>query len=805
VRRTGLEVQTRKRIAVSGIVQGVGFRPHVYRLAHRYGLSGHVANTGSGVSIEVQGPETTLSEFLRSLEFEAPPLAHITSLCVEEAACLAETGFAILRSRTGTDANTLIAPDTATCADCLRELFDSADRRFRYPFINCTNCGPRFTILRHIPYDRRNTSMAVFPMCRFCQAEYDDPLSRRFHAQPNACWECGPQLALLDAEGTTVAGNTVEQAIEFLKLGRVVAIKGLGGFHLAVDATNAAAVAELRRRKRRHEKPLAVMVPDARRAEDFCVVHESDKASLESAVRPIVLMRARHGTALPDAIAPGNPDLGIFLPYTPVHHLIFARGNFAALVMTSANVSEEPICIDNNEATERLRGIADCFLVHNREILLRCDDSLVSNVQGRTSILRRSRGFVPVPIALESEARAVLAVGGELKNAVCIAKGRNAFPGQHVGDLENLPAYSFFQESIAHLQGILQWKPRVIAHDMHPGYLSTQWALQQKNVQRVAVQHHHAHVASCMAENRLNGPVIGVVLDGTGYGTDGHVWGGEILVADFHGFRRAAHLEYVPMPGGAQAIVEPWRMAVAHLLHAGEDCFKAGRGFLDVPANRVELVRHMTVKRIRSPLTSSCGRLFDAVAALIGLRTRANFEAQAAMELEACCGDDPGDGAYSFSLKEGECLEIGTGPLFEQIVEDLSKGISREAIGTRFHCGLISTIAQLVHRVSIETGIRDVCFSGGCFLNARLAVGLDRLLRAHCLQVHMQSQVPCGDGGLSLGQALIASHAMTSVHDRTNKNGDLQYRYIEEPQLVQTVTHAPKSNFSNSNLLNQMH
>jgi hydrogenase maturation protein HypF len=500
------------------------------------------------------------------------------------------------------------------------------------------------------------------------------------------------------------------------------------------------------------------MVPDARSAAALCIVHEGDNALLESPARPIVLMRARRGTALPDAIAPGNADLGIFLPYTPMHHLIFARGRFAALVMTSANLSEEPICIDNDEARERLRGIADSFLVHNREILLRCDDSLVRTINGHTAVLRRSRGFVPVPVALQCEARAVLAVGGELKNAVCITKGSNAFVGQHIGDLENLAAYNFFQESVAHLEGILQWKPRVIAHDLHPGYLSTQWALQQKDVETVAVQHHHAHIASCMAENHLTGPVIGVVLDGTGYGTDGHVWGGEILVADFHGFRRAAHLAYVPMPGGAQAIAEPWRMAVTHLLHAGEDCFKVGRGFLDVPSSRVDLVRDIAVKGIRSPLTSSCGRLFDAVAALIGLRTKANYEAQAAMELEACCGDGLEDGAYPFRIKEGECLEVGTGPLFERIVEDLSKGISRETISTRFHAGLIATLAQTVQRISLETGIRDVCFSGGCFLNARIAVGLSRLLRAQDLQVHMHSQVPCGDGGLSLGQASIASH-----------------------------------------------
>ncbi len=422
-------VEVRKRISVSGIVQGVGFRPHVYRLACRYGLDGYVRNTASGVMIEVQGPDATLNEFVKYLEFEAPPLARITSLCVEETTCLSETGFAIFSSDAGEAADTLIAPDIATCTDCLRELFDPADRRYLYPFINCTNCGPRFTILRRIPYDRPNTSMAAFPMCRTCQAEYDDPLSRRFHAQPNACWDCGPRLALLDAEGDAVVGDPIDQAIEFLKAGYIIAIKGLGGFHLSVDATNAAAVAELRRRKRRFEKPLAVMALDGSRAEEFCIVHKEDCALLESIERPIVLMRARSGSGLPDAIAPGSPDLGIFLPYTAAHHLILARGNFAALVMTSANLSDEPICTDNDETTERLQGVADFFLLHDREILLRCDDSLVRSVDGRTSILRRSRGFVPVPIALESVVSAVLAVGGELKNTVCITRGKECLPG----------------------------------------------------------------------------------------------------------------------------------------------------------------------------------------------------------------------------------------------------------------------------------------------------------------------------------------------------------------------------------------
>lgn len=758
-------MQSRRRIVVSGIVQGVGFRPHVYRVAHRYGLSGYVRNTASGAAIEIQGPENALNRFLEDLRSEAPPLARIAALSVEDVPCEPDGPFDILRSATGEHTDTLIAPDIATCAECLRELLDPADRRYGYPFINCTNCGPRFTILRRIPYDRSNTSMASFPMCRACAREYGDPLSRRFHAQPNACWECGPRLTLLDREGDLVVGDPVGQLIEFLSAGCVVAVKGVGGFHLSVDATNPTAVEELRRRKGRFEKPFAVMVADTRQAEEFCFVGEQEREILESPEHPIVILRARQGSRLSDAIAPRNPNLGIFLPYTPVQHLLLSRGNFAALVMTSANLSEEPLCIDNDEAVERLRGIADFFLVHNRDILLRCDDSVVRTAAGNMQMLRRSRGFVPVPVILERECTSVLAVGGELKNSVCLIRGKHAFLGQHIGDLENLAAYEFFEESITHLEGILELKPTVIAHDLHPGYLSTQWALRQKDVPTIAVQHHHAHAASCMAENHLSAPVIAVVLDGTGYGSDGAAWGGEVMIADFVGFQRVAHLEYTAMPGGMQAIREPWRMAVAYLSQAGEVCLAEGlRHLKAIQSSQVEIVRRMAEQRVRSPLTSSCGRLFDAVAALIGLRTRVSFEAQAAMELEFCWKEGIGDDEYHFPVRRGECLEIETGPLFEQIVDDLKRNISPETISRRFHQGLVTTLANLVQTVSQESGVKSVCLSGGCFLNEHLANGLFRSLKSRGFLVYTQSQVPCGDGGLSLGQAAIAAHSENRVN-----------------------------------------
>lgn len=754
----------RKHIEVSGIVQGVGFRPHVFRLAHRYRLSGEVRNTSAGVTVEVQGESSSVQQFVCDLKNEAPPLAQITSISVADQNCQMETEFRIVHSDQGQSADTLIAPDIATCTDCLRELFDPIDRRYRYPFINCTNCGPRFTILKRIPYDRSNTSMAAFTMCAACQAEYDNPFDRRFHAQPNACWDCGPQLTLVDAQGLQVSGDPLELTCEFLREGKIVAIKGLGGFHLSLDAMNVPAIERLRQRKRRFEKPFAVMVANSDAADEFCVVCEDDRRLLESPQRPIMIMAAREQQVLPKSITPRNPELGLFLPYTPIQHLLLSLGNFRALVMTSANLSEEPICIDNREAIKRLRGIADFFLMHDREILLRCDDSVARSMRGSAAMIRRSRGYVPVPINLKRELPKVLAVGGELKNAICLIKDRSAFMGQHIGDLENLAAYNFFQESIQHLQSILKIKPEVIAYDLHPAYLSTQWALQQRDIRTIGVQHHHSHVASCMAENHISNPVIGVVLDGTGYGTDSQIWGGEVLVADFFGFRRAAHFEYVPMPGGAMAIREPWRMAVAHLLHAGERCFEEGAPFLErVPRGHIETVRRMVEQQIRSPLTSSCGRLFDAVAALIGLRCEVTFEAQAAIELEACSETSRDDSAYFFDVYEGDCRTIGTSRLTEQILFDLKKGVTRSAISRRFHNGLISTFTEIASKIGKETGIRQVCLSGGCFLNRYLTSGLIDKLEASGMHVFTQFQVPPGDGGLSLGQAMIAAHRVDSI------------------------------------------
>jgi hydrogenase maturation protein HypF len=760
-------MEVRKEIRVSGIVQGVGFRPFVYRLATERRLAGNIRNTPAGVTIEIQGPEDRVAEFVSRLPQEAPALARITDLAVRELPPNGDRGFEILASRAGEAVHTLISPDVSLCDDCRRELFDPGDRRYRYPFINCTNCGPRFTIVRDIPYDRPRTSMAVFPMCPACRAEYDDPRDRRFHAQPNACWDCGPRLELWDAAGNPIeTDDPVSAAAARLRAGDVVAVKGLGGFHLAADATKAEAVERLRERKHRVEKPFAVMAPDLEAAGRLCDADDLAREILASRQRPIVLLRARQPSPIAAAVAPRNLFLGVFLPYTPLHELLFDQGGFEALVMTSGNVSEEPIAIDNREAVRRLAGLADAFLVHNRDILLRCDDSVVRPLDGRLRQIRRSRGYVPVPVFLGEELPPILAVGGELKNTICLARGNQAFLSQHVGDLENLESYGFFREAVEHLERILEITPETIAYDLHPGYFSTKWALEQTGVRLVGVQHHHAHVAACMAENHLQGKVIGFSLDGTGYGTDGRIWGGEVLVADYAGFERAAHFAYVPLPGGAAAIREPWRMAVACLSR------HFGRDFLDLPIPfvrsldpaKVELVLRMMEREVNSPLTSSCGRLFDAVAALIGIRRQVNYEAQAAIELEMAALSSTDETAYPLALVsdpsggEAERWIIDTRPLFEAILADLERGVDAGAIARRFHHGLARTFVELARRLRRRGSLHRVCLSGGTFQNAHLLERLRLLLLADGFEVFTHAEVPAGDGGLSLGQALVAAH-----------------------------------------------
>ncbi|MGA2961446.1 MAG: carbamoyltransferase HypF [Candidatus Korobacteraceae bacterium] len=753
----------RKRIDLQGIVQGVGFRPYVFRLATERKLAGVISNTSSGVTVEVEGSSEVIDEFVARLPQEPPPLARIIQLDVTVIPCRGESDFRILPSRRDEHVQTLISADVATCADCLSELFDPADRRYGYPFINCTNCGPRFTIVRDIPYDRPYTSMAEFRMCAECQREYDDPLNRRFHAQPNACWRCGPQLELLDKNGIRIEGaDPLSATAELIAAGRVAAVKGLGGFHLAADATNAEAVRRLRERKHRVEKPFAVMVPDMAAAEVFCEIDSISRQLLTSVQRPIVLLPWKRPSAIAAEVAPGNSYLGLFLPYTPLHHLLFAKTGARALVMTSANLSEEPIVIGNEEAVERLKELADCLLVHNREILLRCDDSVMRVSDGRPRQLRRSRGFVPVPVFLHRAMPSILAVGGELKNTICITKGKHAFLSQHIGDLENFESYRFFEEAIAHLRKILEIEPAIVAYDLHPDYFCTRWALQQQGMELVGVQHHHAHIASCMAEHHLEGSVIGFALDGTGYGTDGRIWGGEVMVAGYEDFRRVAHFDYVKLPGGAAAIREPWRMAVSYLAHHfGPECAGIDRAFLrGLDPHKLKLLLNMMKRDVNSPLTSSCGRLFDAVAALTGVRQTVNYEAQAAIELENAITEPVGEEAYELKVTPGAADPwiIDTKPLFSELLDDLRCQTPVSAISAKFHLGLVDVFARIAQHIRDRERLNRVCLSGGTFQNRFLSERLQQRLAGLSFEVFAHSEVPAGDGGLSLGQALVAAH-----------------------------------------------
>ncbi len=750
-----------RKLNVNGIVQGVGFRPHIYQLARSHQLTGEIANTESGVFIHVEGRKENIERFCRSLPANLPPLARITDIAQASDAVRRLDIFSILPSTAGSSRSTLISPDVSICDDCLKELFDPADRRFRYPFINCTNCGPRYTIIDDIPYDRCHTSMKQFTMCGPCQTEYDDPENRRFHAQPNACPDCGPRAFLHGFDGALIScNNPVEQAGRYLKQGKIVAIKGLGGFHLSADALNTAAVERLRQRKRREEKPLAVMSPDLERILEYALVTPEEKALLTAFQRPIVLLRKKEPCLLSDAVSPRNAFIGAMLPYTPLHYLLLEQG-FAALVMTSGNMSEEPIAIDNDEAFARLSGMADYFLVHNRPIYLRSDDSLVRHVAGADRVIRRSRGTVPVPVFLRRPQQPVLACGAELKNTVCLTSGDRAFLSQHIGDLENSATYDFFHMTIAHMKRILDITPQVLACDLHPDYLSTRYALEQAQagMDLVQVQHHHAHIVSCMAENRIKGKLIGLAFDGTGYGADGAIWGGEFLIADETGFDRAGHLAYVPLPGGAAAIREPWRMAASYLYTVFGDSMRD----LDLPllremdAKKLAFVQDMMAKGVNCPRTSSMGRLFDAVAAIIGIRYTVAYEGQAALELEMLADAGNREG-YPFEWQsDGGGCQLLSRPIIQGVVRDMENRVSPAVISARFHRTVIDMAAALCRKIRQDSGLNRVALSGGVFQNALLLKGLIRQLSADRFTVFSHALVPANDGGISLGQAIFAS------------------------------------------------
>jgi hydrogenase maturation protein HypF len=757
-------------IKINGIVQGVGFRPFVYQLAKEMGLTGRVANTASGVTIQAEGPADQLDRFVESLQARKPVLAHIVSVDVHATEPAGYRQFEITKSQGAETRATLISPDVCMCADCRAELFDPNDRRYGYPFINCTNCGPRYTIIDDIPYDRPKTSMRHFTMCDRCQAEYDEPTDRRFHAQPNACADCGPAVALYDNQCKLLASaNAIAQTADLLKAGHIVAIKGLGGYHLAVDATNDAAVERLRIRKHREEKPLAVMSANLATIETYALITPPEAELLTSIQRPIVLLEKRLPEKLAFSVSPRNRYYGVMLPYTPLHELLLAH-DVVALVMTSGNLSEEPIAIDNDEAFRRLGQIADYFLNHDREIYLRSDDSIVRHAAGKTRPIRRSRGFVPIPVFLKTKVPQILACGAELKNTICLTKESQAFVSQHIGDLENLATENFFRLTIDHLQRILDITPQIIACDLHPDYLSTQWAATQSGQPKVHVQHHHAHVAACMAEHQLDGPVIGLSFDGTGLGADRTVWGGEVLVADYGGYRRAAHLTAVPMPGSAAAIKAPWRMALAYLDHT----FGAAIWDINLPLMnsvdqaQAQIVTQICAQGLNAPLTSSMGRLFDAVAAILGLRLDVAFEGQAAMELEMIA-DQGEKERYDFTWGAEDTKQIAVAPIVAGVVEDVQRGLPAFIISAKFHNTMIEGFAMLCQALRQEIQINQVVLSGGCFQNRLLLEGLKDALETKGFDVFCHRQVPTNDGGIALGQAMIAAAAASAQPTKVEK------------------------------------
>ena len=732
----------RRSIAVTGVVQGVGFRPYVHSLASRLGLAGFVRNRTGEVIIEVEGAADALDRFVSELRGRPPPLARIEELRCEERQPRGEAGFRIDPSESHQGGTVFISPDVATCPDCLRELDDPADRRHRYPFLNCTNCGPRLTIVTGAPYDRERTTMAAFSMCADCRREYDDPSDRRFHAQPTCCPRCGPSLRVIDARRLPVhAPDPVAYAARALLDGRIGAVKGLGGYHLACDARSERAVSTLRARKTREEKPFAIMVADLAAAEALAHLSGAERELLLSPARPIVLLRRLAGARVAPSVAPRDPLLGIMLPYTPLHHLLLCETR-APLVMTSGNRSDEPVAHEDADAFDRLQGIADFFLVHDRPIHTRCDDSVVRVVGGRPLPIRRSRGYAPMPSPLPAPLREpALALGGQLKSVFALGEGHRAFLSHHLGDLDHPAALRAWVHSIARYRELCRIEPRHLVHDLHPDYASTRWA-EEQSLPRIGVQHHHAHFASCLAENGLTGPAIGVCFDGTGYGLDGTIWGGEFLVGDLRRVERAGHLLAVPMPGGEQAIREPWRMAVSYLRAAGEEVETDG------------VLRRMLERGVSCPLTSSMGRLFDAAAAIAGLRGRVTYEGQRAIELEWLATGADGEPPYPVEVDDGI---VDTRPLIRGLARDAREGIAAARIARRFHSSVVELIARACLWLRDRGAPDSVALSGGVFMNAILLEEASQRLSTLGFRVLRHRLVPPNDGGLALGQLAAAA------------------------------------------------
>ena len=769
-------------VHINGIVQGVGFRPFVYGLAVRYDLKGWVRNTSEGVDIEVSGPENLLDHFISSLKNEAPPLAQIDTLHFEEIPIDNLKSFQILHSRSVDGGFQPISPDVSICGDCLSELFTPADRRYRYPFINCTNCGPRFTIIKDIPYDRPKTTMAGFDLCPSCLTEYENPLDRRFHAQPVACPSCGPQVWLEYAgqggkKPAAVEDSAITETQKLLAAGKIVAIKGLGGFHLACDAGNSAAVQRLRDRKDRPAKPLAVMMPELEVIQEYCLVTDKEAALLTSIQRPILLLDKKPGAALPDEIAPGQNTLGVMLPYTPLHYLLFSdneqypAAHLSVLVMTSANFSGNPILTGNQEVREYLDSIADAYLFHDRDIHIHCDDTvtriptqLSGDIAGSYPI-RRSRGYSPHPVKLPEKSGSVLGVGGELKNTFCLTKEDYAFLSQHIGDLKNFETLTSYENSITHFENLFRIVPEMIVYDLHPDYLSTRYALERSkrsDIQTIPVQHHHAHIISCLADNLYHGeePVIGIAFDGTGYGEDGAIWGGEFLIADYQHFTRAGHLIYYPLPGGDIAIREPWRMGLSVLYSCGlsweleNPAVKHAASLpVNIPgASPLTVLENQLKTGTNTPLTSSVGRLFDAIAALVGVCQTITYEGQAAIELEALANPDE-EGIYSYEITGDNIIDPGL--MVKAILDDRNSGISIPKISARFHNSLAEMVLEMSIHLREKHHLNQVALSGGVWQNMTLLNKTVKNLLAANFQVLLHQYIPPNDGGLALGQVVI--------------------------------------------------
>ena len=757
----------RARFEIRGIIQGVGFRPFIYRLAKHKGLSGFVANTAAGVTIEIDGSDVEIQRFAEAIASQKPPLARIEELIIKKSGIgpdEARQDFHIVGSISSGNWIGPITPDSDVCDNCLAELFDPDDRRYLYPFINCTDCGPRFTLIEKTPYDRPLTAMSHFALCPRCLAEYNDPLDRRFHAQATCCPDCGPAVSLTTPDRQTVeTSDPIRMAAELLRAGKIVAIKGIGGFHLAVNALDSPAVARLRERKGRPEKPLAVMAADMGRIRGFAGFSRDEQEILCGREKPIVLLQKNSPFPLAENVAPDNRFIGVMLPYTPIHHLLFCYHDFSALVMTSANLSGSPVVKDNDEAFAKLANIADYFLLHNRSIVTQADDSVIRMSGSYPALYRRARSYVPSVINLARDSGRTLALGAIIKNTICMTKDREAFLSQHIGDLDNMDTQVHQKNIARHFQSLLRIKPDLLVHDLHPDYPGSRFACSQKELPTVGVQHHHAHAVSCMAEHGISGPVIALTLDGNGYGPDHTVWGGEVLLADYHSFERLAHIATVEMPGGDAAIREPWRMAVSHLYRAfGPGYKELNLQLLHAHRDKVAVIQQMIDRSINSPLTSSCGRLFDSVAALLGLRHTVSFEGQAAAELEMLLEpDDPVAVSYPFEIAGSDTSPwlLPVKPIIAGIVHDLLAGREPHSISRRFHNTLTALFTKVCSEIRDKKNIRQVVLSGGVFQNLTLLRQLKTSLEALSFRVYAHQQVPSNDGGVSLGQAL-AGRAM---------------------------------------------